>query len=223
MSSSSASAVAALQRALQAEQAASYGYGVAGAYLPQGSAEQATAGFDWTAHLRSADDLTSMISARGGTPAAAQVAYQLPAPGAVGGGGQSARGHPGRPGRAGLPERGRAPRDGAAELRGRPGPGGSAAGRGLARVSPGVPWPARGQPAQLAARYAASARIAPRIRRKAGATQRDHPANGTTQAQLPMASTCSIIAAAPARSSLTAIRSAHDHQNHHSPSCPRPA
>ncbi len=80
MSSSSAAAVAALQRALQAEQAASYGYGVAGAYLPQGSAEQATAGFDWTAHLRSADDLTAMISARGGTPAAAQVAYQLPAP-----------------------------------------------------------------------------------------------------------------------------------------------
>jgi hypothetical protein len=36
-------AIAALQDALAAEHAASYGYGVAGAHLPQGSARQAAA------------------------------------------------------------------------------------------------------------------------------------------------------------------------------------
>lgn len=72
--------IAALQKALKAEQAASYGYGVAGARLPQGSAEQGTATAGWVAHVRAADDLTAMISARGGKPAAAAVAYRLPGP-----------------------------------------------------------------------------------------------------------------------------------------------
>ena len=57
--------IAALQDALAAEQAASYGYGVVGARLPQGSAEQGTATTDWVAHMRARDDLTAMISARG--------------------------------------------------------------------------------------------------------------------------------------------------------------
>jgi hypothetical protein len=73
-------AIAALQDALAAEHAASYGYGVAGAHLPQGSARQAAATADWVAHMRVTDDLIAMISARGGQPAPAAVAYQLPAP-----------------------------------------------------------------------------------------------------------------------------------------------
>ncbi len=48
--------IAALQDALAAEQAASYGYGVVGAHLPQGSAEQGTATTDWVAHMRARDE-----------------------------------------------------------------------------------------------------------------------------------------------------------------------
>jgi hypothetical protein len=72
--------LAALQHALAAEQAASYGYGVVGARLAPGSAAQTAAGLDWVAHLRSRDQLMAMISARGGQPAAGAVAYQLPFP-----------------------------------------------------------------------------------------------------------------------------------------------
>jgi hypothetical protein len=72
--------IAALQNALAAEQAASYGYGVVGARLPQGSAGQGTATTDWVAHMRARDELTAMISARGGEPVPAAVAYQLPEP-----------------------------------------------------------------------------------------------------------------------------------------------
>jgi hypothetical protein len=72
--------LAALQTALAAEQAASYGYGVVGARLPQGSAKQGTATADWVTHLRATDKLTAMISARGAKPVPAAVAYQLPGP-----------------------------------------------------------------------------------------------------------------------------------------------
>ena len=72
--------ITALQNALAAEQAASYGYGVVGARLPQGSAAQGTAGADWVTHMRARDELTAMISARGGQPAPSAVAYQLPGP-----------------------------------------------------------------------------------------------------------------------------------------------
>jgi len=75
-----AGAIAALQHALAAEQAASYGYGVVGAHLPAGSAAEAAADTDWVAHMRARDLLTGMISARGGQPAAAAIAYQLPFP-----------------------------------------------------------------------------------------------------------------------------------------------
>lgn len=75
-----AAVIAALQQALAAEQAASYGYGVVGAHLPAASAAVAAADTDWVAHLRAGDQLTAMISARGGQPAAAAVAYQLPFP-----------------------------------------------------------------------------------------------------------------------------------------------
>lgn len=70
--------IAALQSALIAEQAASYGYGVVGAHMPQGSARQGAATTDWVAHMRARDQLTEMISARGGKPAPAALAYQLP-------------------------------------------------------------------------------------------------------------------------------------------------
>jgi hypothetical protein len=70
--------IAALQNALEAEQAASYGYGVVGAHMPQGSARQGDATADWVAHMRARDQLTEMISTRGGKPAPAAVAYQLP-------------------------------------------------------------------------------------------------------------------------------------------------
>ena len=70
------SAVAALQSALAAENAAIFGYGVAGAHL-SGSARSAAEQY-WTGHTEARDTLTSMISALGAVPAAAQVFYQLP-------------------------------------------------------------------------------------------------------------------------------------------------
>jgi len=75
-----AAVVAALQSALAAEHSACYGYGVVGAHLAAGSAAQAAAGADWFAHQRARDELTAMISDRGGQPAAAAVAYALPFP-----------------------------------------------------------------------------------------------------------------------------------------------
>jgi hypothetical protein len=73
-------AVVALQKALAAEQAAIYGYGVVGARLSQGSAEQAAATTDWVAHMRARDRLSALITARGATPVPAAVAYELPEP-----------------------------------------------------------------------------------------------------------------------------------------------
>jgi hypothetical protein len=78
--SGSGQVVAALQDALAAEQAASYGYGIVGARLPQGSTNQNEAATDWVAHVRARDQLTQLISARGATPTPAAVAYQLPFP-----------------------------------------------------------------------------------------------------------------------------------------------
>jgi hypothetical protein len=70
------SAVQALQAALAAEDAAIFGYGVAGAHLsgsPKSAAEQ-----DWTGHNEARDTLAAMISGLGATPVAAQAFYQLP-------------------------------------------------------------------------------------------------------------------------------------------------
>jgi len=75
-----AAVVAALQSALAAEHSACYGYGVVGAHLAVGSAAVAAAAADWIAHQRARDALTAMISDRGGKPAAAAVAYELPFP-----------------------------------------------------------------------------------------------------------------------------------------------
>jgi len=70
------SALAALQAALAAEDAAIFGYGVAGAYLSgnrKSAAEQ-----DWTGHNEARDGLAAMISALGAAPVAAQAFYRLP-------------------------------------------------------------------------------------------------------------------------------------------------
>jgi Domain of unknown function (DUF4439) len=69
-------AIAALQAALAAEQAASYGYGIVGAHLTGYRFTAASA--DCVEHERARDALTRLITARGGTPRPAAAAYQLP-------------------------------------------------------------------------------------------------------------------------------------------------
>ncbi len=71
-----ASTIRALQAALAGENAAIYGYGVAGAYLTGSVRAAATA--DWVAHQVARDRLEAMLHALGAEPAAAAVAYQLP-------------------------------------------------------------------------------------------------------------------------------------------------
>jgi Domain of unknown function (DUF4439) len=74
--SAASQAVSALQQALAAEQAASYGFGVVGAHLAGRALTTATA--DWVAHQRARDQLEQLLIARGATPAPAAVAYRLP-------------------------------------------------------------------------------------------------------------------------------------------------
>ena len=71
-------AITVLQAALEAENAAIYGYGVAGAYLA--GSGQATAIRDWTDHNEARDTLSAMITQLGATPAAAAAFYALPFP-----------------------------------------------------------------------------------------------------------------------------------------------
>ncbi len=73
-----AGSLPALQAALAAEDAAIFGYGVAGAHLAGG--RHAAAEQDWTLHNRARDTLTAMISRLGGIPVAGQAFYQLPFP-----------------------------------------------------------------------------------------------------------------------------------------------
>ena len=68
--------VPALQAALAAENAAIFGYGVAGAHLKGSS--QAAAEQDWTRHNEARDTLAAMIRRLGAVPAATQAFYQLP-------------------------------------------------------------------------------------------------------------------------------------------------
>lgn len=75
---SQAAVVRALQAALAAEHAAIYGYGVAGAHLTGHRLAQAQQ--YWDAHQSARDTLTSMLAARGATPAATAAAYNLPFP-----------------------------------------------------------------------------------------------------------------------------------------------
>ena len=69
-------AVPALQAALAAEQAAVFGYGVAGAHLS--GSKLAAAEQYWTGHNEARDALAAMISKLGASPVAAQAFYQLP-------------------------------------------------------------------------------------------------------------------------------------------------
>ena len=69
-------ALQALQAALAAEDAAIFGYGVAGAHLS--GSRKAAAEQDWTGHNEARDTLTTMISTLGVTPTAAQAYYRLP-------------------------------------------------------------------------------------------------------------------------------------------------
>jgi Domain of unknown function (DUF4439) len=71
-------ALSALQTALGAEDAAIFGYGVAGAHLV--GSNQSAAAQDWTGHNEARDTLAAMISALGAVPVAAQASYQLPFP-----------------------------------------------------------------------------------------------------------------------------------------------
>jgi hypothetical protein len=68
--------VAALQSALAAEQAASYGYGVVGARLTGAAFKAASA--DCVIHERARDALELIITGLGATPRPAATAYRLP-------------------------------------------------------------------------------------------------------------------------------------------------
>jgi len=70
--------VSALRAALAAEDAAIYGYGVAGAHLSGG--RQAAAEQYWERHNKARDTLTAMIYALGAQPVTAQASYSLPFP-----------------------------------------------------------------------------------------------------------------------------------------------
>ena len=70
--------IAALQSVLAAENAAIYGYGLAGAQLTGGLLSAAHR--DWTAHRVARATLSAMITERGATPGAAAAAYRPPFP-----------------------------------------------------------------------------------------------------------------------------------------------
>jgi Domain of unknown function (DUF4439) len=71
-------AASALRAALAAEDAAIYGYAVAGAHLS--GSRQAAAEQDWEGHNKARDTLAAMIYALGAQPVAAQAFYALPFP-----------------------------------------------------------------------------------------------------------------------------------------------
>lgn len=71
-------AVAALQAALAAENAAVYGCGVAGAHLSGGQLNTIIQA--WNAHRARRDQLQAMLRARGAKPEAALPSYRLPQP-----------------------------------------------------------------------------------------------------------------------------------------------
>ncbi|MET7689667.1 ferritin-like domain-containing protein [Streptomyces sp. NPDC005483] len=68
----------ALQKALAAEHAAVYGYGVVGGRIGEGRRAEAKAAYD--AHRARRDALVRAVRGLGGTPVAAAAAYALPFP-----------------------------------------------------------------------------------------------------------------------------------------------
>ena len=240
---------AALQSALAAENAAIYGYGVAGAQL--GTAARVQALRDWTQHEVARDQLQAMLTSLGVKPVAAQPAYRLPFPvhgtrAAISLAGylenQVAARLPGyrRPGRLPAADLGRragprlrAARDDLAGPDRRLSRAGLRHGSGhgpavsLAVISPGRPRYVipRRRPAWPARRNP-HPRMRPRfppgrIPRAVGPSRR-HVSRRT---QLPSGadSTCATRSAARSSSVAAAIRSAHDHQNHQLPSSQQPA
>jgi hypothetical protein len=71
-------AVTALQAALAAENAAIYGYGIAGAQLT--GSQQIAAQRDWNLHREARGTLAAMITTLGAQPVPAEAAYRLPFP-----------------------------------------------------------------------------------------------------------------------------------------------
>ena len=78
MSAGSAGATGALKAALAAENAAVFGYGVAGAQMS--GRQRAQAERDWVRHERARDVLTGLLVSRGGEPPPAAPGYGLPFP-----------------------------------------------------------------------------------------------------------------------------------------------
>lgn len=74
------SQLSALQRALSAEHAAVYVYGVIGGLVSDGHQATLARQIDasYTAHVNHRDRLSEMIQSLGGTPAASAPAYQVP-------------------------------------------------------------------------------------------------------------------------------------------------
>jgi len=77
-STATKAAIAALQGALAAENAAVYGYGVVGAYLS--GADRAAAMKDWMLHQDARNTVSAMIMKLGAAPEPASAAYELPFP-----------------------------------------------------------------------------------------------------------------------------------------------
>jgi hypothetical protein len=75
--SASPATIDALQTALAAEQAASFGYTIVGAHL---KADQPRATADWIAHQKARDTLTRLLTERDVEPSPAPVSYQFPHP-----------------------------------------------------------------------------------------------------------------------------------------------
>jgi hypothetical protein len=226
-----AAAVAALQRALAAENAAIYGYGVAGAYLT--GTRRATATTCWNDHRSAADKLAAMLRARGAQPAAADAAYKIPFP--VRDARQAAAlaafledgvtaAYLGVAGDADAALRrfgGLAMQDCAVR---------AAFWRGSTEAFPGFP----GGTLKIRLPFCPERFVGPAkavwrgfLRTCVRCNYLARPGRGggsrTRRAYSCGASTLAIRVAAKSRSSLTPIRSAQDHQNHQVPSWPRPA
>jgi Domain of unknown function (DUF4439) len=69
--------ISALQTALAAEQAASFGYTIVGAHL---KTQQPRATSDWIAHQKARDTLTRLLRQRHSEPPPAPVSYAIPHP-----------------------------------------------------------------------------------------------------------------------------------------------
>jgi len=78
MSAGSTRATAALKAALAAENAAVFGYGMAGAQMS--GRQRAQAERDWVRHERARDVLTELLVSRGAEPPPAAPGYSLPFP-----------------------------------------------------------------------------------------------------------------------------------------------